>query len=65
MAFTNGSRHFVMVKLIEPHKIYCRSKAIFLQGGSRIVGGIFANNSSQYSDSEYLLVHSHWMMQVA
>jgi hypothetical protein len=65
MAFRNDSRHFVIVKHTEPHKTVCRSKDIFLGGGSRIVGGIFANKGGQYGESEYLSMHSHWIMQVA
>jgi hypothetical protein len=64
-AFRKDSRHFLIVKLSEPHKTFCRSNDIFLQGGGGIVGGIFANKGGQYGDSEYLVVHSHGIMQVA
>jgi hypothetical protein len=53
------------VKRTEPHKTFCCLKNIFLQDSSRIFGGIFANQGGEYGDSEYLLMHSHWIMQAA
>jgi len=65
MAFGNDPRHFVAVRLIEPHKIFCLSADRFFQGGSGIVSVIFAKKGCQYGDSGYLSMHSRWIMQVA